>query len=168
MRKTASRRSTPARRLSKSTTLMDPTCSCFQKKIYVLIAIDMVFGSHHISYISKHAKVIEIRNPRGKHLAANTTQKEITSQTDQNLVIRSSKRMFLRTNRPSICQFDQSRLSVFGRTYIQVYRARLIQSHVSRMVNRLKNLRKLHVTIFAFFFFNYTYGKPSSGQMIKV
>ena len=62
-----------------------------QKKIYVLIAIDMVFGSHHISYTSKHAKVREMRNPRGKHLAANTTQKEITSQTDQNLVIRSSK-----------------------------------------------------------------------------
>ena len=32
-----------------------------------------------------------MRNPQGKHLAANTTQTEITSQTDQNLVIPSSK-----------------------------------------------------------------------------
>ena len=153
MRKTALRRSTPARRLSKSTTLMDPTCSCFQKKIYVLVAIDMVFGSHHISYTSKHAKVREMSNPRGKHLAANTTQKEITSQTDQNLVIRSSKTYVFEDKPTKYLSFRPiTSFSVRSNIYTS------IQSKVNS-VTRFKNgksikeFEKITCDYFRFFFF---------------
>ena len=159
MRKTASRRSTPARRLSKSKTLMDPTCSCFQKKIYVLIAIDMVFGSHHISYTSKHAKVREMRNPRGKYLAANTTQKEITSQTDQNLVIRFSK-TYVSEDKPTKYLSIRPITSFSVRS--NIYTSRSIQSKVNS-VTRFKNGKSIEefekITcdyfrlFFSFFFF---------------
>ena len=126
----------------------------------------MVFGSHHISYTSKHAKVREMRNPRGNHLAANTTQKETISQTDQNLVIRSSK-TYVSEDKPTNYLSIRPITSFSVRSNIYTS----IQSKVNS-VTRFKNGKSIEefekITCDYFFFLNYTYGKPSSGQMIKV
>ena len=106
-------------------------------------------------------KVREMRTPRGKHLAANTTQKEITSQTDQNLVIQTDQNLVIPSSKTYVSEDKPTKyLSIRPITSFSV-RSNIYTSIQSKVnsVTRFKNgksieeFEKITCDYFRSFFF---------------